>query len=130
MQAIPVRTPELTLSLEPAPQPRARVYSIDLVRGLVVVLMALDHVRVWFSPVGLEAADLSRLKADWFLTRWVTYGCAPVFALLAGAGASLALARGRTVREQARFLARRGAFLVLLELTLVRLLGTFNLDYA
>jgi uncharacterized membrane protein len=130
MQATPVRTPELTLSLEQATQAPPRLYSVDLVRGLVMVLMALDHVRVWFSPAGLKAGDLSRVEPASFLTRWVTYGCAPVFAFLAGVGASLALARGRTLREQARFLAIRGAFLVLLELTLVRLMWSFNLDYA
>jgi uncharacterized membrane protein len=95
-----------------------------------MVLMALDHVRVWFSAVRFESTDLARVPAAFFLTRWVTLGCAPVFALLAGAGASLALAGGSTVREQARFLAVRGAGLVLLELTLVRLMWTFNLDYA
>jgi uncharacterized membrane protein len=130
MQAIPVRTPELTLSLEQATPTRPRLYSVDLLRGLVMVLMALDHVRVWFSGVRFEPTDLARVPAGLFLTRWVTLGCAPVFALLAGAGASLALSGGRTVREQARFLATRGAGLVLLELTLVRVMWTFNLNYA
>ena len=130
MQAIPVRTPELTLSLEHATPTRSRIYSVDLLRGLVMVLMALDHVRVWFSAVRFESTDLARVPVGLFLTRWVTLGCAPVFALLAGAGAALALAGGRTVREQARFLAVRGAALLLLELTLVRFMWTFNLDYA
>jgi len=130
MQAIPVRTPELTLSLDQAIPARPRVYGVDLLRGLVMVLMALEHVRVWFSAARFEPADLSRVSAGLFLTRWVTQGCAPVFALLAGAGAFLALGRGYPARDQARFLAVRGAFLVLLELTLVRLMWTFNLDYA
>jgi uncharacterized membrane protein len=130
MQTIPVRTPELTLSLEQAGQVRQRVYAVDLLRGLVMVLMALQHVRVWFSAAPFASADLSRVPAGVFLTRWVTQGCAPVFALLAGASAYLALARGHTARDQARFLALRGALLVLLELTVVRLMWTFNLDYA
>jgi uncharacterized membrane protein len=130
MQAIPVRTPELTLSLAQDTRSRPRIYSVDLLRGLVMVLMALDHVRVWFSGIRYEPTDLSRVTPGLFLTRWVVDGCAPVFALLAGAGAFLALARGKTVKEQARFLAVRGAGLVLLELTVVRLMWTFNLDYA
>jgi uncharacterized membrane protein len=130
MQAIPVRTPELTLSLEPAPPTRPRLYAVDLVRGLVMVLMALEHVRVWFTGTRFQPGDLSGVGASLFLTRWVTSGCAPVFGLLAGAGAFLALAQGRTVKEQARFLAVRGALLVLLELTVVRFLWTFRLSYA
>jgi uncharacterized membrane protein len=126
MQAIPVRTPELTLSLEQGVPPRPRLHAVDLVRGLVMVLMALEHVRVWFSGIGIEPADLSRVSTAQLVTRWVTSGCAPVFALLAGAGASLALAQGKSVKEQARFLAVRGALLVLLELTVVRLLWTFH----
>jgi uncharacterized membrane protein len=129
MQAIPVRTPELTLSPEQAVPPRPRLYAVDLVRGLVLVLMALEHVRVWFSGIGLQPADLSLVSTGQLLTRWVTAGCAPVFGLLAGAGASLALAQGRSVKEQARFLAVRGTLLVLLELTLVRLLWTFHPGY-
>ncbi len=127
MQAIPVRTPELTLSLEQAAPARPRLHAVDLVRGLVMVLMTLEHVRVWFGGARFDPADLSGVMAGPFLTRGVTSGCAPVFALLAGAGAYLALARGTPVREQARFLAIRGALLVLLELTVVRFLYTFGL---
>jgi uncharacterized membrane protein len=126
MQAIPVRTPELTLSLEQAVAPSPRLHAVDLVRGLAMVLMALEHVRVWFSGARFDPADLSRVAVGPFLTRWATSGCAPVFALLAGAGAYLALARGTPVKEQARFLAVRGALLVLLELTVVRFLYTFG----
>jgi uncharacterized membrane protein len=130
MQAIPVRTPELTISLEPATPARPRLHSVDLVRGVAMVLMALDHVRAWFSAARLEPTGLSDATAAVFLTRWVTHLCAPMFVLLAGAGAYLALARGVPRREQARFLAVRGLWLVLLELTVVRLMWTFNFDYA
>jgi len=130
MQAVPVRTPELSLSLEQAFPARPRLHSVDLLRGLVMVLMALDTVRAYFSPLRVEPAGLSGLSVDLFLTRWVTHLCAPVFVLLAGAGAYLALANGIPRREQARFLAVRGLGLIVLELTVVRLLWTFNLIYA
>ena len=130
MQAVPVRTPELSLSLEQAPPARPRLQSVDLLRGLVMMLMALDTVRAYFSPVRVEPTGLSELSVGLFLTRWVTHLCAPVFVLLAGAGTYLALANGVPRREQARFLAVRGLGLILLELTVVRLLWTFNLDYA
>ncbi len=130
MQAVPVRIPELSLSLERAAPARPRLHSVDLVRGLVLVLLALDHVRAYFSAVRVEPAGLSQVPESLFLTRWVTHLCAPTFVLLAGAGTYLALANGVSRREQARFLAVRGVGLVLLELTLVRLLWTFNLHYA
>jgi uncharacterized membrane protein len=130
MQAVPVRTPELSLSLEQAFPARPRLHSVDLLRGLVMVLMALDTVRAYFSAIRIETTGLSELSAGLFLTRLVTHLCAPVFVLLAGVGAHLALANGVPRREQARFLAVRGLGLILLELTVVRLLWTFNLDYA
>jgi uncharacterized membrane protein len=130
MQAVPVRTPELSLSLEQAFPARPRLHSVDLLRGLVMVLMALDTVRAYFSPIRVEPTGLSELSAGLFLTRLATHLCAPVFVLLAGAGTYLALANGVPRREQARFLAVRGLGLILLELTVVRLLWTFNLDYA
>jgi len=130
MQAVPVRIPELSLSLDPAAPARPRLHSVDLVRGVVLVLLALDHVAAYFSAVRVEPADLSQISDGLFLTRWVTNLCAPTFVLLAGAGTYLALANGVPRRQQARFLAARGLGLILLELTLVRLLWTFNLDYA
>ena len=130
MQAVPVRIPELSLSLERAAPARPRLHSVDLVRGLVLVLLVLDHARAYFSAVRVEPTDLSQVPNGLFLTHWVTHLCAPTFVLLAGAGTYLALANGVPRREQARFLAVRGLGLIVLELTLVRLLWTFNLDYA
>jgi uncharacterized membrane protein len=129
MQTVPVRTPELSLSFEQAILARPRLRSVDLLRGLVMVLMTLDHVRAYFSSVREEPVDFSPVSTGLFLTRWVTHLCGPVFVLLAGAGAALALANGVPRREQIRFLAVRGLGLLLLELTVVRLLWTFNLDY-
>jgi uncharacterized membrane protein len=93
--------------------------SIDCLRGLVMILMALDHTRAFLSAARFAPLDLVNTTPALFLTRWVTHFCAPVFFLLAGLGAALSLARGRTVPEISRFFLTRGLWLVLLELTVV-----------
>ena len=102
----------------------ARIASIDIVRGAVMVLMAIDHVRVYAGvPPGGPTPGL-------FFTRWVTHFCAPIFIFLAGTAAYLYGQRGRSRGELARFLFVRGLWLVLLELTILRFGWTFNFDYA
>jgi len=105
----------------PAPAPAARLESIDFVRGLAMVLMALDHVRehVHRGATLYDPTDLSRASAALFLTRWITHFCAPVFVFLAGTGTYLWAARGRTPRETSRYLLIRGLWLILLEMTVV-----------
>jgi uncharacterized membrane protein len=108
---------------------RVRLDSIDVVRGTIMVVMALDHVRDFFGVPGISPTDVSRAGAALFFTRWVTNICAPVFFLLTGTGAYLALRR-KTVPELSRFLLTRGVWLIVLELTIVRCLGfQFNVDY-
>src|SRR5437763_15588423 len=106
------------------PAPRAaRLMSLDVVRGVVMVLMAIDHVRVYSGlPAGGPTPGI-------FFTRWITHFCAPAFVFLAGTGAFLA-GRNRSRSDLSRFLLARGAWLVLLELTVIRLAWTFNVDYA
>jgi uncharacterized membrane protein len=109
--------------MEPKARIQSRISSIDIVRGAVMVLMAIDHVRVYSGlPAGGPTAGI-------FFTRWVTHFCAPVFAFFAGTGAYL---YGRKIGASAlaRFLVCRGLLLVLLELTVIRFAWTYNFHYA
>jgi uncharacterized membrane protein len=108
---------------------RQRLASIDVVRGVIMIVMALDHMRDFFGVPGQSPTNLASASAALFLTRWITYYCAPVFFLLTGTGAFLSLRR-RTSGELARFLLTRGLWLIFLELVLVRCLAyQFNVDY-
>src|SRR5436190_3831046 len=98
--------------------PGARLESIDLLRGIVMVVMALDHARDFFGTSGWDPGFASADAAT-FATRWVTHFCAPVFVFLAGTGAYLSLGRGKSRPELARFLLTRGAWLALLDVAVV-----------
>jgi uncharacterized membrane protein len=100
-----------------APRARTRVSSVDVVRGAVMVLMALDHVRDYVTNQRFAPENLSRASAALFATRWVTHFCAPAFSLLAGVGLGLWMSRGRSKAEASRFLLTRGLWLVFLDLT-------------
>jgi uncharacterized membrane protein len=115
--------------VDSSPVRPARNDALDLLRGIVMVVMALDHVRDFFSNHPGDPADLAATTPGLFVTRWVTHFCAPVFVFLAGAGAYLAGARGRSGPALARFLASRGLWLILIELTLVRWGWFFDLSY-
>ncbi len=106
---------------------RDRIKSVDVVRGLIMVVMALDHTRDFFGPGGMNPRDVG--EPALFLTRWVTHFCAPTFILLAGVSAHLHGARGRSRAEISRFLLTRGLWLILLELTVVRFAWRFNFDH-
>ncbi len=105
---------------------RPRVDTIDFLRGLVMIIMVLDHTRDFVGMSGTNPRDVH--DAALFLTRWVTHFCAPVFVLLSGVSAYLYGARGRTTGELAHFLLTRGLWLIVAELTLVRLGWRFNFD--
>ena len=97
-----------------------RLVSVDTLRGLVMVLMTLDHTRNFFSNVGFNPLDLEQSNIPLFFTRWITHLCAPSFIFLAGVAAYLSLKRGKTKQELASFLFIRGFWLIFLELTVVQ----------
>jgi len=108
---------------------RVRIESVDVLRGVIMIVMALDHVRDFFGQSGLNPADPANTTIALFFTRWITHFCAPVFFLLTGTGAYLSLRR-KSTRELSRFLFTRGLWLIFLELVVTRGLGwQFNFDY-
>jgi uncharacterized membrane protein len=107
---------------------KARLGSVDALRGLVMIIMALDHVRDFIhrgAMSGGSPTDLAATTPLLFLSRWVTHYCAPVFMLTAGLGAYFYL-QGRTRGQLSTFLVTRGLWLMLLELTLMQLAYNFN----
>src|SRR5262245_41504930 len=109
------------MATSPRVASKNRVVSVDLIRGAVMVLMAIDHVRVYSGlPAGGPTAGI-------FLTRWITHFCAPAFIFFAGTSAFL---YGRTHKDLSSFLLARGLWLVFLELTVLRVAWTFNFDFA
>jgi uncharacterized membrane protein len=110
------------------PSARPRVDSVDVVRGIVMILMALDHTRDFFGSRA-DPTNVATTTAALFFTRWVTHVCAPTFFLLTGTGAALSLGR-KTTGDLSRFLVTRGIWLLFLETVVVRCLGLqFNFDY-
>jgi len=105
-----------------------RIASVDILRGIVMVVMALDHVRDYFTNVRFMPEDLTQTNAALFFTRWITHFCAPTFVFLAGTGAFLSLGRGRDVRALSRFLWTRGLWLIVLEFTFVRSAWLFSIS--
>ena len=105
----------------------ARIGAIDMVRGLAMILMALDHTRD-FLGTNANPVAVATTTAPLFFTRWITHFCAPTFFLLTGTSAWLSK-RGRTAGQLSWHLLTRGAWLLLLELTLFRFVLQFNFDY-
>ncbi|MDQ1557199.1 MAG: hypothetical protein QOD32_259 [Pyrinomonadaceae bacterium] len=109
-----------------------RVDSIDFLRGLVMVIMLLDHTReyVHADAVRFSPTDLTKTTALLFFTRWITHLCAPTFVFLAGTSIYLQLLRGKSRTELSKFLLTRGLWLIVLEFTLVRFSMLLNVDYS
>ncbi len=108
---------------------RARINSVDLLRGIVMLIMAIDHVRDYFSLTPFDPADLTQTDAGFFFTRWITHFCAPVFVFLSGISAWLYRSNKNASKgELAKFLLTRGLWLMLLEVTLINFLWQFTVN--
>jgi uncharacterized membrane protein len=114
--------------MRPEPAQQKRVDAVDILRGAIMVVMALDHVRD-FLAAPAAPTNLATTTPALFFTRWITHFCAPVFSLLTGVGARLALGR-RSRGELARFLWTRGLWLIVLDTVVARcLIYQFNVDF-
>jgi uncharacterized membrane protein len=122
----------ITTTATAGPAVRSRLTSIDLLRGLVMIVMVLDHTRDYVHVTGLagDPTNLATTTAMLFMTRWITHYCAPIFVFLAGVGAYLQHSRGMSLRDLSRFLATRGLWLIVLEATVIRVTNWFNVDYS
>jgi uncharacterized membrane protein len=109
---------------------KIRINSIDLLRGVVMVIMALDHVRDFFHVTAVTASptDMNTTTPALFFTRWITHFCAPVFVFLSGTAAFLA-GRKKTKKELSFLLLTRGAWLLLIELVVMNFIFGFNPHY-
>lgn len=108
---------------------RLRLESVDVLRGIVMIIMALDHVRDFFGNYAVNPTDPATTTVALFFTRWITHFCAPTFFLLTGLGSRLSL-KNKSTAELSRFLVTRGLWLVFLDAVVVRCLGMqFNFDY-
>ena len=104
-----------------------RLPSIDILRGVAIVLMALDHVRDYVTDVRFPPEDLSQSSVALFVTRWITHICAPTFALMAGVGIGL-LHQRKPTAELSRYLVARGAWLLVLDLVITPIGWRFSFD--
>ena len=112
------------------PTKSTRIQSIDILRGIVMVIMALDHVRDYFHA-GAFVSDPSNLETTTpilFFTRFITHFCAPVFVFLAGTSAFL-YGRNKTKNQLFRFLFTRGLWLIFIEITLMSFLWWFDIKF-
>ncbi|MEO8572683.1 MAG: heparan-alpha-glucosaminide N-acetyltransferase domain-containing protein [Pyrinomonadaceae bacterium] len=109
-----------------------RIYSIDFLRGVVMMLMLLDHTRDFVHHEALltDPTDPATTTVPLFFTRWITHFCAPTFVFLSGVSIYLQKMNGKSAAELSRFLFTRGLWLIILEFTLVRFGFVFNLDYS
>ena len=103
----------------------ARLTCVDLLRGAVMIVMALDHTRDFFTNLRFAPEELAFTNGPLFFTRFVTHFCAPVFFLLAGAGGRLSMRQGKSASEVAEFFWTRGLWLVALDLTVMNYAWTF-----
>ncbi|HYJ91820.1 MAG TPA: heparan-alpha-glucosaminide N-acetyltransferase domain-containing protein [Pyrinomonadaceae bacterium] len=109
-----------------------RITSVDLLRGLVMVIMLLDHTREYINSDAFlfSPTDLSKTTTALFFTRWITHFCAPTFVFLAGTSIYLQLLKRKSTSTLSRFLLTRGIWLIVVEFTIVRFAVFFDFDYS
>lgn len=107
-----------------------RITSIDFLRGTIMIIMALDHVRdyLYSGSFFFDPLDLTKTSAILFFTRWITHFCAPIFMLLAGTSAYL-IGQKKTKKELSIFLVKRGLWLIFLEMFVVNFGWNFNIAF-
>ncbi len=125
----PVSSVSRTVCLQTVNIKFSRLHCVDLLRGIVMVLMALDHTRDYFTTPGFSPEDLTHTSAPLFFTRFVTHFCAPVFFFLAGTSGYLSLARGKSLAQVSRFYWTHGLWLLLLDCTVISYAWTFQLHF-
>lgn len=108
-----------------------RIKSIDTVRGIVMVIMALDHVRdlMHIDSITQSPTNLATATPILFFTRWITYLCAPTFVFLAGTSAWLSFEKKNDIKLSRSFLLKRGVYLILLEFVLVNFVMYFDIGF-
>lgn len=113
------------------PQGSRRIESVDLLRGIVVILMILDHTRDYVHPSGYAFNPLDPMRTTPLLyaTRWITHLCAPIFVFLAGASAWFQTNAGKSLPSLSRYLFQRGCWILVLELTIVPFGWSFSLPF-
>lgn len=110
---------------------KSRIPSIDFLRGTIMIIMALDHVRdyLYSGSFYFDPLDLDKTSGALFFTRWITHFCAPVFMLLAGTSAFL-MGQKKTKKELSAFLVKRGLWLIFLEMIVVNFGWNFNIQFS
>ena len=110
--------------------PKNRINSIDFLRGTIMIIMALDHVRdyLFFGSFYFDPLDLTKTSGILFFTRWITHFCAPIFLLLTGTSAYL-VGQRKSKKELSAFLVKRGIWLIILELVVANLGWNFNIAF-
>lgn len=109
---------------------KPRITSIDFLRGAIMIIMALDHVRdyLYSGSFYFDPLDLEKTSGALFFTRWITHFCAPVFMLLAGTSAFI-MSQKKTKKELSAFLVKRGLWLVFLEMIVMNFGWNFNIQF-